>query len=172
MAAIAAKSFADWRPDKTAEETRGLLAKRLQFINAQIGNFTKAIGEGRALDSLLPALEKVEAEKAAVEKALKDVDQSIAANKRTRPPVEVLIEFWRAWLSDWDRLPEEDRFEAIQALVRRVTIKTKELAEIELQAIPLSASSLVRPEGHLGARMIRIQTKRPRKVIGRCFTIL
>lgn len=132
-------------PTSDLTTVRGQLGKRKQFVEVQIANFTRAIGEGRALDSLIPALEKAEAEKAALIAQIEEADKAIAASTRKRPTVELVQEAWRNVVELWEDgdIDEDGRQRVMSAYVRKVEVETKELATVEIEATSNIANSMV-----------------------------
>jgi len=134
-----------WKPaEPILFEERGPLAKRRQFIKMQMGNYTRAIGEGRAVDALLTALERSEKELAEVEARLERIEHEIKLSKIEKPTVEDVQKLWNEFLETFDESPDEQRGAVAQCFIHRITITGKELAEVEIENISTFASSMVR----------------------------
>src|SRR5258708_5164947 len=65
---------------------RGQLTKRKQYIEMQIGNYIRAIGDGRFSSALFAALEKFEAEKKTLSEELDTVENEIENTTVSMPP--------------------------------------------------------------------------------------
>ncbi|MDR3707478.1 MAG: recombinase family protein [Capsulimonadaceae bacterium] len=148
----------EWsQPSSTQMTIKGQLAKRLQFVDVQIGNFTKAIGEGRALTALLPALEKASAEKAAIEAELMNVQAEIEKATIKRPAAAQVQELWGTVLETWPVLEPGERTEILQTFLHTVEIQSKERAVFEIETIPNSARSMVQVNSKFGSGYPKFQ---------------
>jgi len=144
----------NWTPNTEAAESRGPLAKRLQFVDMQIGNYMRAIGEGRALETLLTALERAQKQRDEIVEEIEKLDRQIAMSKRKRPTIPLMCEAWGRFMDDWEALTPEDRIIAIRAFIIRINIKSKELAEVETESVPLPASSIVQAKSQDGSPLL------------------
>ena len=127
-------------PDETLRIMRGQLGKQRQFCKVNCDNFTKAIGEGRALGTLLPALEKAEANLVRINAEIQRADAQIAAETVHRPTAEYVADGWGKLFEVWSVLTEEKREEMLGAVVERVELTDKKSAVVDF--IPFSGAKL------------------------------
>jgi len=141
-------------PTDAQKALRGQLGKRKQFLEMQAGNLTRAIGEGRALSTLLPAIEKVEWEIADVVAQLDAIKEEIAAATIERPTAESVQELWSGLLELWDHVTPGERQELISGIVERVEILEKQKASMRLlTTIAGGQARGFAPTSNLGAEM-------------------
>lgn len=128
--------------DDGKRSLRGQLAKRKQFLDVQISNLTRAIGEGRALNSLLASLEQREQEYLELQQSLAVIDAEIARATVKRPTAEQVQAVWLEFLRLWDHATDEEREMLIGHFVKRVEVKDKKTAsmwvEIHIEAVLFS----------------------------------
>ncbi len=125
---------ADWGGvDQRLLTERGALGKRRQLWEMKRKNYVDAIGEGRALTTLLPALEKAEAELRVIEGELEQAEQRIASHIRPRPTASQVRGVWECFAKAWRYLEEDERTAVLGGLVRRVSIESREWASVETE---------------------------------------
>ena len=123
--------------DEAQTAQRGLLAKKKQFLEMQIANFVKAVGEGRCSPSIMAALEKAEAEQQAVQTQLEDAERAVRQATRKRPTAERVAQAWGRIGEVWPVLSEEEREGVLGGVVQGVTVTGKEEVTLELLPMPL-----------------------------------
>ena len=123
-------------PEKELTQRRGELAKRLQFLDLRANRYVAAIGEGRALESLVPALEKVEAERVEVRAALAEAEKDVAKATVRKPTSAEVRDYWRRVLDAWDMADDSVRESIMRLLVGGVELRDKEKAALEILAVP------------------------------------
>jgi len=135
--------------DEGLKTLRGQLGKQRQLWEMKRKNYAEAIGEGRALSTLLPALEQAEGELARLESEIGAVDAQIAAQTVHRPTAERLAEGWGRLFDVWGVLTEDERADLLGAIVERVEVSDKKSALVDFLpffgASSTSALSLVQP---------------------------
>lgn len=127
-------------PDETLRIMRGQLGKQRQLWEMNRKNYTAAIGEGRALGTLLPALEKAEAELVRINAEMQTADTQIAAQTIHRPTAEYVADGWGKLFDVWSVLTEEEREEMLGAVVERVELTDKKSAVVDF--VPFSGANL------------------------------
>lgn len=133
---------------------RGQMGKQRQLWDMKRTNYEVAIGEGRALATLLPALEKAEAEIAALATQIQSADAQIAAQTVYRPTAARLAEGWGRLFDVWGVLTEEERAELLGAIVERVEMGDKEKAAVGFLPFGMNATtalSMVQVENRGGS---------------------
>ena len=110
---------------------RGQMGKQRQLWEMKRRKYEVAIGEGRALATLLPALEKAEAQLASLTAQMRCVDAQVAAQTTYRPTAERLALGWGRLFDVWAVLTEEERAELLEAIVERVKMGDKEKAAVD-----------------------------------------
>ena len=125
--------------DEGLKTLRGQLGKQRQLWEMKRKNYENAIGEGRALATLLPALEKAEIELAGVATQLQEVDAQIKSATVYRPTAEGLAAGWGRLFAVWSVLTEEERAEMLGAVVERVDVEDKEKAAVDF--VPFGMNS-------------------------------
>lgn len=138
-------------PNEELKMLRGQLMKQKQFNELQINNFTKAIGEGKALRTLLDSLEKAEQKQNEIFQQLEVVEEQIAKATVKRPTAEQVQADWMQMLELWDDVTEEERAELLAGLVRKVEVKQKNLVYLELSPITEVRGSMLALKRDLGA---------------------
>ena len=123
-------------PSEQQTAVRGQLAKRKQYLEMQMGNLTRAIGEGRALDALLAALEKAEKDLATVEDELATASREIAAATFIRPTTQQVQDVWAKAIALWPKLREDERMAMMQAFIVEIDVTSKERATVNIETIP------------------------------------
>ncbi len=124
--------------DEAQKALRGQLGKQKQAAEMRIANYVKAIGDGRLSDALLSALEKVEAEKAAVCRMMEEADQAILSAAVQRPTAGQVQEAWANIGRVWPVLDAEERTDLLASVVQSVEVTQKETVTLELLPIPMS----------------------------------
>lgn len=122
--------------DGTQKSLRAQLAKKKQFNQVQIDNMTAAIAEGRALEALLRRLEKLEAEKEAINHDLQSIEAQIAQATVVRPTAQQVQRVWGNMLDLWDCASDDDRSLIMQSVVREITVREKSRVSLVLLATP------------------------------------
>jgi site-specific DNA recombinase len=160
MHKLIAESAAWSKPSEQQMTIKGQLAKQKQYLEMQIGNMTRAIAAGRALDSLIAALEKLEAEKADIEAQLSAAVKSIDESTRKRPEAWQVQEYWKSITTLWEDLEDDERTQLLGCVVNKVEVKTKELVELEMETIPHQQAQWFELNSRLGAHHL-LRTNRP-----------
>lgn len=137
--------------DEELKTLRGQLGKQKQSLEMRIGNYIKALGDGRNSPALLAALTKAETEVALVSEQMELADQEIVKATVRRPIAEDVQEAWRRIIEVWAVLTEEERAELMGTVVQRVDILDNENAAIELLPIQLPHSARFKLTDDLGA---------------------
>ncbi len=122
--------------DEGLKTLRGSLGKQKQSLEMRIGNYVKAIGEGRDSPALMAALDKAEAERAALLRQMEETDSQMQAQSVQRPPAARVQEAWKRMLAVWEVLTEEERAEMLGAVVLRVEATDKENAQFDFLPFP------------------------------------
>ena len=141
--------------DDSQKALRGQLGKQKQMLEVQIGNYVKALGDGKMSNAILAALEKAEANREEVLRQMEVADHDIALATIKRPTAAQVSEAWGNIKRVWKVLDEEDRADLLGSFVQAVEVTEKE--ELILELLPVSISSpLIYSEefklnSHLGA---------------------
>lgn len=130
---------------------RGQLAKKRQFNAVQIDNLTRAIGEGRSLETLLDALEKREKERDEINRQLVEIEMQIALSTVKRPQAAEIQQVWSRLRDLWEDSSEEDRAAIMQGVVREVVVQEKNFVSLTLAPIPDIHEAKFEIEYSLGA---------------------
>ncbi len=127
--------------EEALKALRGQMGKQKQALEMRIGNYIKAIGEGRDSPALMAALDKAEAERAALIEQMADADNQIAAATVKRPLAGRVQEAWGRLLEVWDVLDESERAELLGAVVQRVEATDKESVMLDLLPFPTTTQT-------------------------------
>ena len=129
-----------WATANDAQKSlRGQLGKQKQMLEVQIGNYVKAIGDGKMSSAILAALEIAEAEKLEVCRQMLIADQEIATSTIKRPTAVQVSEAWGNIGRVWKVLDAEDRADLLGSFMQAVEVTEKE--EVILELLPVSISS-------------------------------
>ncbi len=112
------------------------MGKQKQPPEMRIGNYVKAIGEGRDSLALMAALDKAEAERADLVAQMEAIDSQIRAATVRRPQAERVQEAWKRIVAVWEVLTEEERAEMLGAVVQRVEALDKENVQFDFLPFP------------------------------------
>lgn len=124
--------------DDAQKALRGQLGKRKQVLEMQIGNYIKAIGDGRDSPTLMAALDKAEVEREAVSLQIAEADSDIARATIVRPTAGQVQEAWQRMAEVRKVLTEEERADLLGSFVQSVEMTEKE--SITLELLPQSYS--------------------------------
>ena len=127
--------------DEAQKALRGQLGKQKQALEMRIGNYIKAIGDGRDSPALMAALDKAEAEKEVVTRQMAEADQQIEAATIPRPTTGQVQEAWGEVLRVWEVLTEDERADLLGSIVQVVEMTEKESVTLELLPMPHSLIS-------------------------------
>ena len=100
--------------------------KQKQALEMRIGNYIKAIGDGRGSPALMAALDKAEEEKEVVTRQIAEADQQIEAATIPRPTTGQVQEAWGEVLRVWEVLTEDERADLMGSIVQVVEMTEKE----------------------------------------------
>lgn len=117
---------------ETLMQTKGALAKKKQFLEVREASYVKAIGEGRALDALLPALEAVRRDMAQVAVEMASAERAIAEATVVRPTAQEVQSAWRRLLEAWEGMDGAGKLRLMEMLVSRVEVWEKKKPRLRL----------------------------------------
>ncbi len=140
MRKLIAQSGGWGNADDAEKALRGQLGKQKQALEMRIANYVKVIGEGRMSDALLSALDKAEADKAAVCLQIEAADAQIASATVLRPTTAQVQECWSEVLRVWKVLTEEERADLLGSVVQAVEMTEKESVTLELLPVVMPHS--------------------------------
>lgn len=93
--------------------------------------------------TLLPALEKAEAQLAEIAAQIADADAQIAVATLYRPTAARLAEGWGRLFDVWGVLTEEERADLLGAIVERVEMGDKEKAAVDFVPFGLNTTTVL-----------------------------
>jgi len=126
--------------DEAQKALRGQLGKQRQALEMRIGNYVKAVGDGRDSPALMAALDKAEAEREIVARQMEEADRQIAQATIQRPTAAQVQEAWGEVLRVWDVLTEDERADLMGSVVQVVEMTEKESVTLELLPVVMSHS--------------------------------
>ncbi len=132
MHRLVAQSESWLKPTDELTKKRGAIGKKKQFVEMQINNITTAIGEGRALTTLLTTLERLERELGEIKTELCQLDEEIAASTVQRPTAEQVQAVWGRFMEVWPELTDEEKTELLGSLVKDIEVKEKDRVSLLL----------------------------------------
>ncbi len=132
MHRIIAKSGGWGKADINLRGERNDLSLKKQALEMRIANYIKRIGEGKDSSAVSAALDKCEAELAAVQQFLADVDAQIVLDTVARPTATQVQAIWGEFLDLWEEATEEERKTLMARFVRRVEVTDKHRASLQI----------------------------------------
>ena len=133
--------------DAVQKATRGQLAKKKQFNAVQIANLVNAVAQGGNSRSLLATLERLETEQDDLCRQLAQIEAEIAQATVKRPTAAQVQEIWGEVLDYWKGWSEQQRTDALGALMQEVVVTEKnrvhlrftQFAEVHGQMLALNS---------------------------------
>jgi hypothetical protein len=114
-------------PDTSAVKSQLVsVGKRVRDVERRIALITRAIEEGAALRSFLQRLEELEQERVSLEAERLKLEAQSAAHSQRRPDAKRAAELLGQFLELWEYMTDEEREQAMQLLVEKVEIRSKE----------------------------------------------
>lgn len=121
-----------WGNADVAQKTvRGQLAKKKQFNAVQISNLVNAVAQGGNSRSLVTTLERLEAEQDELIRQLAVIETEIAQATVKRPTAVQVQRVWGETLGNWKDFSEQERTDALGALVQEVVVTEKDRVHLQ-----------------------------------------